>query len=419
MSSEANEPTGAAGASELLGRFESALALLEELDPSTLEAAAEHELVAKLTRWRDRFEVAKAALVNDWEQRGAWGSDGSKSAAARLAQEAKLSAPTARRDVSRARHLRRMPATSAAVRAGQLSLDHVDLLMSADRPWRSAVFSTDEAMLVKQCARQKVFSDARRVVAYWMQRADAVAGERDAEYRRESAHVHASPLPDGTVVLNGRLDPVGGGIFTTELERLEQQLYTRDQREGRERTASQRRAEALVEMAKRSAAMPSNARSRRPLVSVLVGDQQLSQLCELEDGTVLAPSDLLALLRDADLESVIFDGADTVLSVSKRRTFSGALRRAIEVRDRRCQHTAGCEEPPGHCDVDHIVPYGQGGVTSQFNGRLLCQASNRNPEKRDRDATPRPERDIGIIDLFRARIRWGELRDHRRLQEVG
>ena len=73
---------------------------------------------------------------------------------------------------------------------------------------------------------------------------------------------------------------------------------------------------------------------------------------------------LLPWMCTAMLESVIFDGPSTVLSVSRKRTFTGAIRRAIQVRDRHCQHPAGCDVPAGDCDVDHITPYGDGGLTA-------------------------------------------------------
>ena len=72
----------------------------------------------------------------------------------------------------------------------------------------------------------------------------------------------------------------------------------------------------------------------------------------------------------------VFDGPDRVLSVSRRREFTGALRRAIEVRDRECGHDL-CDRPAGECEVDHIDPYALGGVTSLENGRLLCGFHNR------------------------------------------
>jgi 5-methylcytosine-specific restriction endonuclease McrA len=58
------------------------------------------------------------------------------------------------------------------------------------------------------------------------------------------------------------------------------------------------------------------------------------------------------------------------------RLFTGATRRAIEVRDRECTHPY-CDQRLEDCEVDHIVPYAAGGPTTQENGRLLCPFHNR------------------------------------------
>ena len=102
-----------------------------------------------------------------------------------------------------------MPATAAAVAGGSLSLDHVDLLARANRPWRHAVFAEHEAILVVQCATLR-FADAVRLVEYSCHRADAAAADDDAVRSRESARLHASTTIDGRVVINGELDPAGG-----------------------------------------------------------------------------------------------------------------------------------------------------------------------------------------------------------------
>jgi len=56
--------------------------------------------------------------------------------------------------------------------------------------------------------------------------------------------------------------------------------------------------------------------------------------------------------------------------------FSGATRRAIELRDRECTHRY-CDTPAASCQVDHIVPFRAGGPTIEENGRLLCGFHNR------------------------------------------
>ena len=112
------------------------------------------------------------------------------------------------------------------------------------------------------------------------------------------------------------------------------------------------------------------------------------------------------------MELILFDGPFTVIAASTARSFTGRLRRAIEVRDRHCQHPSGCDVPVTGCDVDHIVPHGQGGPTSQFNGRLECRPHNRDATKHDHHAVPQPERPVTILDEIRARLRPQLLHDH-------
>ena len=109
------------------------------------------------------------------------------SAASRLARDTNASMRSARVEVRRARQLPSMPATTAAVAAGELSLDHVDLLGRANQPWRNAVFADHEPALVAECAKLR-FAQAVRAVAYWRQRADAEAAEADGQRQRERAH---------------------------------------------------------------------------------------------------------------------------------------------------------------------------------------------------------------------------------------
>jgi hypothetical protein len=197
------------------------------------------------------------------------------------------------------------------------------------------------------------------------------------------------------------LDPVGGTIVLDELTRLERELYL-----GIVRTGSQRRAAALVEMATRSANTPADGRRPRPLFTVLLGDDSFTRMCEMADGHVITPGTLVPWLGAADLETVLFDGPTTVISVSTRRRFTGALRRAIQVRDRHCQHPSGCDEPADRCDVDHVVPVAENGPTSQFSGRIECWPHNRDRRKHDHGAVPLPSRPVTRLDELRALIRW-------------
>ena len=110
---------------------------------------------------------------------------------------------------------------------------------------------------------------------------------------------------------------------------------------------------------------------------MLVGFETLhGRICELADGTVVAPGSLLAWLDGAYLERAVFASGDRVEISAATRLFTGATRRAIEVRDRECTHPT-CDVPASSCQADHIQPFAAGGATTQENGRLLCGFHNR------------------------------------------
>jgi hypothetical protein len=135
-------------------------------------------------------------------------------------------------------------------------------------------------------------------------------------------------------------------------------------------------ADALVEMARRSGTV-AGGRAPKPLFTAVLGSDHFAHLCQLASGQVLPPSALLPWIGAADLERVLFDGGPSrVIDVSYKRSFTGALRRLIEVRDQFCYHPS-CDVPAEECQGDHIEPHSQGGITAQWNGRLACGHHNR------------------------------------------
>ncbi|MEO6627244.1 MAG: HNH endonuclease signature motif containing protein, partial [Aquihabitans sp.] len=96
------------------------------------------------------------------------------------------------------------------------------------------------------------------------------------------------------------------------------------------------------------------------------------------NGLVLSRLEVARLLTEADIESILFDDttAQPVTVTSRARFFTGALRRAVEVRDRVCSHPT-CDVEAEHCQIDHIIEVTSGGQTTVTNGRLLCPTHNR------------------------------------------
>ncbi|MDP9388188.1 MAG: HNH endonuclease, partial [Actinomycetota bacterium] len=214
--------------------------------------------------------------------------------------------------------------------------------------------------------------------------------EEAATAQRQRRRFHLSQSFDGMFFGDVVLDPISGTIVSEALHRIDDELFRAEWAEARERlgdqavagdlsrTPAQRRADALVEMARRAGAAPEHGRRPEPLFTVMVGYETFAgRVCELANGTAVTPGSLVPWLDQAWVERVVFDAASRPIDVGvARRLFTGATRRAIEVRDRECFHEL-CDLPAERCQIDHVEPYAAGGATVADNGRPACGFHNR------------------------------------------
>ena len=362
-----------------------ALDQLAEVDPSVL---ADPETIVGLHRELARLEAQVTGASAAFDVAGNWVPDGARNASAWLAARCRIPRAEARRRIRRGRALRHLPAAARAWATGEITGAHVDVLVSLRTPATEESLARDEEMLVDQATRLR-FDDFVRATTYWSQLADPDGADADAADRRARRDAYLARSLDGMWLGSMTLDPVSGSIVSTELERLEKILFESDWTQaaevlGRdprpselERSPAQRRADALVEMATRSKTQPADGRRPAPLFTVLVGWETLNgRISELDDGTVLPPGSLLPWLDRADLERAVFAPGRRVEISPTRRLFTGATRRAIEIRDRECTHPL-CDVRATSCQIDHIQPWALGGITTQENGRLLCGFHNR------------------------------------------
>ncbi|HUN30912.1 MAG TPA: DUF222 domain-containing protein [Trebonia sp.] len=85
------------------------------------------------------------------------------------------------------------------------------------------------------------------------------------------------------------------------------------------------------------------------------------------------PDGLAGFLR-ANLLGRPFSGASLPLDLGDSDHIPDYLRRAVIVRDRKCQWPGGCDRPASHCEPHHLRPRSEGGETSLANLRLYCFA---------------------------------------------
>lgn len=115
-----------------------------------------------------------------------------------------------------------------------------------------------------------------------------------------------------------------------------------------------------------------------PEVCVIVDWRTLSQgvhagsVCETVDGIALPAQTAARLCCDADVLPVVLRGASEVLHVGRsRRVATRAQRRALAAVHRGCAHP-NCTRRFRICQIHHVVPWEQGGVTDLSNLLPLC-----------------------------------------------
>lgn len=377
-----------------LADLDTALKELLASDPQAWSDDTLHESLVGLVRLGSKLDAIASAVGGEWDQRRLYADDGSRSARARLGRETNEDPGRLGSILWRANRLRGMPLILEAWRAGEIGTDRVDVLCRACTHQRASRIAEAEPLLAWMAAAIEGFDDFARKVRLWCDIADETGPDSDPESRarkqRDARDLKVGNGLDGVKFLQGRMDAVDGEIFHRELQRLEQMLFEADWAAIRAehgeaatvlhlpRTAGQRRADALRIMAERSAACPDDARSPRPLITVVVDQASLlGPVRELFNKTVLTAGQIAGLLTEADIERAIFDGPSRVLDLGARtRLFTGATRRAIEIRDRHCTFP-GCRVDVERCHADHVIEWSDGGLTVQENGRLLCPAHNR------------------------------------------
>jgi hypothetical protein len=395
---------------------------LDELDGSELEA-----LVVALHRQQARLAAVSAQAVAAADARRVWVGEGYKSTAAWLGDKCRLPPEGARAEVRLGRRLRAMPATTEALERGDIGLAHAHRLASLAAPRTAEAFRDGEKDLV-DCAASMRWVEFVRLTTYWRQLADHDGTEDRAAKDESLRRLYLSEGLDGMGILDAVLTPLGRATVGEALRRIDDELFQSDWGEARERlgdavsaadlarTPAQRRCDALVEMANRATTAPRDGKRPKPLVSVLVGYETFAgRICELADGTVLAPGAVAGLLDGAVIERIVYDGPSRVIDVGQGRLFTGALRRAIEARDRFC-YGPGCDVPAHLCEMDHVKPHGEGGATEQTNGDPGCGFHHRerhrydadpSPPRRTRPRPPGPPATAAEIQAeLRRRLRW-------------
>ncbi|MFD2795317.1 DUF222 domain-containing protein [Promicromonospora vindobonensis] len=422
------------------------------------------EVTPRLRALGTRLDTVRLTWLPVIEAEHPWQTSGARTFSAWLARSENVSTTTAKREVRTGRVLRdHLPSTRAAALSGGIGADHlralVDVAPTSDAR-RAALVAPIEpeerpeaplAVVTEEPAEKDEGDVAdeppndgspgsvpldsptppaitgeeyltglagacdpsrfRRVLKRFGQVVDPDADDRGYKEATEREHLEVSPTFGGWHV-NGFLTEEHGHLLSTALGAMMGAPTPGD-----DRTLTQRRAQALADLAHDvldNGRVGSGA-AVRPHVHVTVSLTELTELAgrprrsgagaaATSSATVggkapgLRPGDLTSLtaqpatltgaattgsvvprdlLRrltcDAEITRVVFGPDGTAIDVGRaQRTVTGQLRKAVIARDQHCVYP-GCDQPPSRCEVHHALRHwADGGETSVANSALLC-----------------------------------------------
>jgi len=412
-----------------LAELTAALDRLAARDLDRLSDRVRAQRVLALRRQRDRLDGQWLKELAGVDAHGAAGAeDGLQvgSTAGWLRNRLRLGTGTAASAVRTARALFRGPLTETAhaLTDGAISVAHAQVVAQGTQTLPDHVTVEAEPVLV-EAARRLDPGRLRRLLGHLLQLADPDGADRERERRHQRRGLWLAPTFEGMVAVDGLLEPEAGQIVLAALEPLARPAEAGDTRSG-----SQRNADALTELARRSlegGRLPQVGGVRPQLTVIVDLDSLLGRPGSLGgeigwagpldpeacrrlacDGAVTrvmvtrqhpdhhpghdpnaeapphahdpsVPSGLEGELRAAITKlSPVLGGAPTQpLEVGRTtRIIQPAQRSALAVRDGGCVFP-DCQRPLAWCEAHHVRHWLHGGPTDLANLALLCRAHHR------------------------------------------
>jgi Domain of unknown function (DUF222)/HNH endonuclease len=294
-----------------------------------------------------------------------------------LRSRCRLSVAAAAQHVDVARRLPELPATERSAAEGSIGFHHCAVIARcATQVGTDAVRAVEDTLVE---AATKLDPRGLGVVTQRLRYCvdpDGAAEDADAQHTRRRFDI--SQTFDGVFHISGLLDAEGGALVRTAIDALDAPIA------GDTRPAWQRRADAIVELARRQlqgGTLPSVA-GERPHLTVTASEAtlRLERSCAPGEmrwaGPVIADT-VRRIACDASVTRIALGADGEPLSVGRAtRTIPPAMRRALVLRDGGCRYP-GCDRPPEWTDGHHIEHWADGGETKLDNLVLLCRQHHR------------------------------------------
>jgi hypothetical protein len=330
------------------------------------------EQLIELFQERNRLDAEIQRRLARFDRAEGYAADRALSAQAWLRWKCRLSAGEASERVRVARQLPELEITASALAAGEISYRHAALISRTAAELGDAWETNAEEILVT-ASRELDPGRLRYAVGHLKHYLMPDGCLEEAKEDFERRHLYLSQTFDGMFKLDGQLDAEGGAALKSALDAL-----ITPPTEGDERSAPQRRADALVEMAWRlmdRGELPSvGGQKPHLMVSAQMSTlrkQPLAPAAELAWAQTIPAETARRIACDCELTPIL-DGE----AHGSRKVIPGWKRRALVARDKGCRFE-GCEMPAAWTDAHHLKHWADGGSDDLWNLVLLCRRHHR------------------------------------------
>jgi hypothetical protein len=260
--------------------------------------------------------------------------------------------------------------TVDAVADGQVGFAHLTVMARTANAVGTGFSET--ALLDK--ARENSPGKFHHICRHYRHAADPKGYAAEQAEQVENRRLSLSTWEDGSLLINGVLDSIGGAAVRTALEPLARKSGAHD-----DRNRDRRFADALVELSMHaldSGVIPQQA-SQRTHLQVTTSLETLLGLsgapaAEMEFSLPISSKTVERLACDCSLTRILLEGDSMVVDVGRAsRLIKGPRRKALNVRDRHCTWP-GCERPASWTSAHHLVHWIRGGTNDPLNLTLLC-----------------------------------------------
>jgi hypothetical protein len=313
----------------------------------------------------DLQEIAFAREAAEFAASDAWDEDGSVSAIDWLRFNCHMNAGAAANSIAVGEILERIPESHQAVVDGEIGFAHLVVMA---RTAEALDDRFDERLLVEK-ARENSPGKFFYICQHARHAADPKRYAAEQAEQVEQRRLKLSRWIDGSLLISGQLDPVGGAAVLTVLEPLARKTGAHD-----DRCLEQRNADALVELASGGGSQAQiQVTSSLETLLGLAG----APAAEMEHSLPVSSKTIERLACDSSIARVLLNSESLVIDVGRsKRVVSEPGRRALAARDGHCRWPE-CDRPASRSAAHHVVHWIHGGSSDLDNLILLCHRHHR------------------------------------------